>query len=146
MDDKFIEIALKEAKVAYMENEVPVGAVIVKDNRVIARTHNSKKKQCNIFNHAEILAISTASNIIGDWRLNDCIMYVTLEPCPMCASAIQQSRIKKVFIGAKSNINSNSKIIEEIFNNKDFNHEVEVKYLNNLECSNILSKFFFDKR
>ncbi len=146
MIDKFIDIALEEAKKAYDENEVPVGAVIVKNNVVIARTHNVKLKTNNVLNHAEILAILKASSVIGDWRLNDCVMYITLEPCPMCAGAIAQSRIKKIFIGAESNIKSNKKIINDILQNNDYYHNVEVVYLNNGDCSKILSDFFSNKR
>ena len=99
-----------------------------------------------INSHAEILAINFAIKELNDWRLNDCELYVTLEPCPMCAGAIIQSRIKKVYIGTKSNIKSNSKIIESIFNNNDYYHSVDFEYLNDEKCSEIISKFFKQKR
>ncbi len=146
MNIDYMEIALKEAKKAYMKNEVPVGAVIVKDGIIIAKSHNTKTKTNNILNHAELIAINKAAKKIGDWRLNNCDMYITLEPCPMCASAIQQSRINKVYIGTKSNIMSNSIIIKEIFCNKDYYHTVKYEYLNNEMCSLILSDFFEKKR
>ncbi len=144
--EEYINIALLEAKKAFSLNEVPVGAIIVKDGIVIAKAHNLKRKTGNIMNHAELLAINKASKVLNDWRLNDCEMFVTLEPCPMCASAIEQSRIKKIYIGCESNIKSNKQIIKEILQNIDYNHKVEIVYLNNLECSKILSSFFEKKR
>ena len=146
MNECFINLSLKEAKKAFLANEVPVGAIIVKDDVVVAKAHNLKTKTHDIFNHAEIIAIKKATKKIGDWRLNDCDMYVTLEPCPMCASAIQQSRIRRVFIGTSSNIKSNSQIIKKIFNNDEFYHQVEVIYLNDINCSEILTNFFTNKR
>ena len=146
MIGKYMDIALEEAKTAYLKNEVPVGAVIVKNGEIISKSHNIKASTNNILNHAEIIAILNASEKLQNWRLNDCEMYVTLEPCPMCASAIQQSRIKKVYIGTKSNISSNSKIDEMIFNSSDTYHKVEFEYLNNNKCSEILSSFFANKR
>lgn len=146
MVNKYMALALKEAKKAYEKNEVPVGAVIVKNGEVIAKSHNLKLKTNQIINHAEILAIIRATTKIHDWRLNDCEMYITLEPCPMCAGAILQSRIKKIYIGAKSNIYSNKKIISDILANDDYYHQVEVEYTNNMECSKILSDFFSNKR
>ena len=146
MNNKFINIALNEARTAYSLNEVPVGAVIVQDNKVISKAHNLKRSTNNIMNHAEIIAIMEASHYIGDWRLNNCEMYITLEPCPMCAGAIVQSRIKKIYIGTESNIKSNKKIVESILQNNEFDHRVEVEYLNNKECSQILTEFFSNKR
>lgn len=146
MKEKYIDIALKEAKKAYRNDEVPVGAIIIKDGEIIAKAHNKKINTNNIFAHAEMLAIEKASKKIGDWRLNDCVMYVTLEPCPMCASAIQQSRIKQIYIGTTSNIKSNKKVIMSIFDNDEYYHKVNVQYLNNKECSSILTDFFVTKR
>ncbi|MBP5684656.1 MAG: nucleoside deaminase [Bacilli bacterium] len=143
--NKYMKEALKEAKLSYNKNEVPVGAVIVKNDKVISKAHNLSYLN-GINSHAEILAINDAIKAFNDWRLNDCELYVTLEPCPMCAGAIVQSRIKKVFIGAKTNIKSNSKIIESIFNNNDYYHSVEVKYLDDDNCSKIISNFFKQKR
>ena len=98
MDD-YMHIALEEAKKAYLKGEVPVGAVIVKDNVVIAKAHNLRENNKSIISHAEILAIEEACGILGDWRLSGASMYVTMEPCSMCASAIGQSRISKLYIG-----------------------------------------------
>ncbi len=146
MDKKFMDIAFKEAEQAFFENEVPVGVVIVKKGEILSQRHNKKDKSKSVINHAEILALLECSNKINDWRLNECEMYVTLEPCPMCASAIQQSRIKKVYIGSESNISSNKKIMREIFENDDNYHRVEFEYLNDKRCSDILSIFFEKKR
>ena len=146
MDNKYINLALEEAKKAYEKNEVPVGAVIVKNNEIIAKSHNLKVKTNQIISHAEILAIMEATDKLNDWRLNECEMYVTLEPCPMCAGAIYQSRIKKIYIGAKSNINSNEGIIRDILSNNEYNHQVEIEYLNNQKCSKIITDFFSCKR
>ena len=146
MKDRFIKMALIEAKKAYCDNEVPVGAIIVRNNEIISRTYNRKSQTKCAINHAEILAIKDASEKIGDWRLNECEMYVTLEPCPMCAGAIAQSRIKKVYIGTHSNIAANEKIISDIFQNSDYYHKVEYEYLDNQDCSQILTDFFENKR
>lgn len=96
----FMDEALMEAQKAFDMGEVPVGAVIVKDNKIIGRGFNKKEILNSVVAHAEIMAIEDASRNLNNWRLNDCIMYVTLEPCPMCAGAILQSRISKIFIGA----------------------------------------------
>ena len=102
MNEKYLEIAFNEAEKAYKLNEVPIGAVIVKNNKIISKAHNLKESNmCCIF-HAEIIAIKEASKKLNNWRLNDCDIYVTLDPCPMCASAIKQSRIKNVY-SANSN-------------------------------------------
>lgn len=97
MQKKFIELAIKEAKKALKEGEVPVGAIITKDNKVVAKAHNLVEKRKNATFHAEILAITKACKKIKNWRLNDCEMYVTLEPCIMCTAAIELSRIKNVY-------------------------------------------------
>ena len=146
MIDDYMKVALDEARIAYDNNEVPVGAVIVKDNKIIAKAHNLKRNSNNIMNHAEIIAIMEASEYLGDWRLNDCDLYVTLEPCPMCAGAIEQSRIRKIYIGSKSNIMCNENVIKEIMQNGDYNHHVEIEYINNEDCSKILTSFFANKR
>lgn len=101
INERFMQEALKEARKAKNKLEVPVGAIIVKDDKIISRAHNLKEKKQNSIKHAEIMAIEKASKKLKNWRLLDCEMYVTLEPCPMCAGAIINSRIKKVYIGAK---------------------------------------------
>ena len=141
-----MKYAMKEARKAFFKNEVPVGAVIVKDGIIIAKSHNKKISTNNVFDHAEIIALRKAAKKIGDWRLSGCDMYVTLEPCPMCASAIQQSRINKLYIGTYSNVESNKEVILSILNNQNFNHSVEIEYLYNEDCSKILSEFFDNKR
>ena len=146
MEDSFINYALEEAKIAYNLNEVPVGAIIVKNGEIIAKAHNLKRSTNNVMNHAEIISIIEASNYIGDWRLNECEMYVTLEPCPMCAGAIAGSRIKKIYIGCESNIKSNKELIKSILQNIESDHFVEIEYINNKDCSEILTKFFSNKR
>ena len=146
MKDDFINIALHEAKKAYKINEVPVGAVMVLDGKVIAKAHNLKRNTNNVMNHADIMCINEASKQIGDWRLNECEMYVTLEPCPMCAGALVQARVRKIYIGSESNIKSNKDIIQKILQNSEYNHFVEIEYLNNKDCSQILTDFFSDQR
>lgn len=141
----YIDVALEEARKSKDIDEVPVGAVIVYKNKIIARAHNLGNND-TVSNHAEMIAIDKAIKKIKDWRLNDCEMYVTLEPCPMCAGAILKSRIKKVYIGTSSNIKSNKKVLESIFNNNDYYHYVDYEYLDNIDCSKILTDFFKEKR
>ena len=99
-DEKYMKEALKQAKKAALIDEVPIGCVIVHDDKIIARGYNKRNKLHSTLGHAEISAIKKASKALGDWRLEECTMYVTLEPCPMCAGAIVQARIPKVVIGA----------------------------------------------
>ena len=99
-DEKYMREAIRQAKKAYAKNETPIGCVIVRDGRVIARGYNKRNEKKNTLAHAEIIAIHKASRIVGDWRLEDCTMYVSLEPCPMCAGAIVQARIPRVVIGS----------------------------------------------
>jgi len=146
MDSKYMKIAIEEAKKAFLHNEVPVGAVIVKNNVILSKAYNKKNTTNCSLNHAEILAIKKATEKNSDWRLNECEMYITLEPCPMCAGAILQSRIKKIYIGTKSNIKSNCDVIKNILQNMDYYHQVDIEYLNNKECAEMLSNFFLNKR
>lgn len=143
--NKFMELALKEAKKAYSKKEVPVGAVIVKDDEVIAKAHNLRERKNTSLAHAEILAIEKACKKLKSWRLDGCTMYVTLEPCLMCAGAITQARIKKVVIGALDEKNG---VVESIANVFDINTTTKVEYEieNDEECSSILSKFFKELR
>ncbi len=120
MNEYYMSVALNEAKKALKHNEVPVGAVIVKNNRIISKAYNKKENKNNVINHAEILAISKACKKLHNWRLDDCVIYVTMEPCMMCCGAIEQSRIKKIVYGVKnenygytSNL-KNIKIISQI--------------------------------
>ena len=142
----YMEIALEEAKKAYSKGEVPVGAVIVKDGEIIARAHNLKETLKSAIAHAEILAIEEASKIIGDWRLNGAEMYVTLEPCSMCASAISQARISKLHIGTFNKDMGACGTILNILDYDIFNSYVTTNWCYNNECSELISKFFCDRR
>ena len=143
MQEKFMKEALKEAKKAYDKLEVPVGAVIVKDGKIISRAHNLKETKCDTTNHAEILAIQKASKKLKSWRLLDCEMYITLEPCSMCAGAIINSRIKKVYIGASDEKTGAVGSVLNLFEDYKFNHNVEFeKGILRQECEDILKDFF----
>ena len=144
--EKFMKEALKEAKKAYDKLEVPVGAVIVKDGKIIARAHNLKETKKDTTKHAEILAIEKASKKLGAWRLLDCEMYVTLEPCSMCAGAMINSRIKKLYIGALDEKTGAAGSVLNLFD-YPFNHKVEVeKGIMKENCEKILKEFFKDLR
>lgn len=141
--NKFMKQALKEAKKAYEKLEVPVGAVIVKDGKIIAKAHNLKETKTDTTKHAEILAIQKASKKLESWRLLDCEMYITLEPCSMCAGAIINSRIKKIYIGALDEKTGVAGSVLNLFEDYKFNHKVEVeKGVMQEECENILKDFF----
>ena len=135
--------ALKEAKKAYEKNEVPVGCVIVKDGKIIARGHNLKEIKCDTTKHAEIIAIQKASKKLKSWRLIDCDMYVTLEPCSMCTGSIIQSRISKLYFGAFDLKTGAVGSVLNLLEDYKFNHQVEFQggILKN-ECENILKQFF----
>lgn len=140
---KFMKEALKEAKKAYEKLEVPVGAVIVKDGKIIARAHNLKETKTDTTKHAEILAIQKASKKLESWRLLNCEMYITLEPCSMCAGAIINSRIKKVYIGALDEKTGAAGSVLNLFEDYKFNHQVEVeKGVMQEDCEFILKNFF----
>ena len=147
LEEKFMKEALKEAKKAYKKLEVPVGVVIVKDGKIIARAHNIKEEKNDTTKHAEIIAIQKASKKLSSWRLTDCTMYVTLEPCPMCAGAIIQSRIKKIYIGTMDLKTGACGSVLNLLNDYTFNHKVEVeKDLLQSECEAILKSFFKELR
>ena len=147
MEEKYMKEALKEAKKAYDKLEVPVGAIIVKDGKIIAKAHNLKETKTDTTKHAEILAIQRASKKLNSWRLLDCEMYVTLEPCSMCAGAIINSRIKKLYIGAMDEKTGAAGSILNLFEDYKFNHKVEVKKnILKEECETILKKFFKELR
>jgi tRNA(adenine34) deaminase len=141
-----MKIALAEAKKAYSKGEVPIGAVIVKNDEIIAKAHNLKETLKSAIAHAEILAIEEASKKINDWRLNDCEMYVTLEPCSMCASAIAQARISKLHIGTFNKDMGACGTILNILDYDIFNSYVEINWCYNKECSELISKFFYEIR
>ena len=141
--EKYMIEALKEAKKAFELGEVPIGAVIVKDNKIISRAFNKKESSNLATSHAEILAINKACKKLNNWRLLDCTLYVTVEPCLMCCGAIIQSRIKKVVYGTS---NEYYGAVESIDNTlKKYNIEVENNVLQN-ECSNIMKEFFKKRR
>lgn len=138
--------ALKEAKKAYDKEEIPVGAIIVKDGKIIARAHNLKETKQSALKHAEIIAIEKASKKLSNWRLEGCEMYVTLEPCPMCAGAILNSRIQKVIIGAIDPTSGACGTVLDLYS-YTFNHFVNVqKGIKKEECEEILKKFFQELR
>lgn len=139
--------AIKQAKKAYAIEEVPIGCVIVHDNKIIARGYNRRTIDGNTLAHAELLAIRKASKKLGDWRLEDCTMYVTLEPCQMCAGAIIQSRIKKVVIGCMNPKAGCAGSVMDLLNVPEFNHQAEKEIgVCEEECSTMLSEFFRELR
>ena len=142
-----MRLAIKEAKKALLIDEVPIGCVIVKDDQIIARAHNQRDKSHNPLGHAETLAIKAASEVVGDWQLVDCELYVTIEPCIMCSGAIIQSRIKRVVYGApdiKGGAFGSSINVLEAGN---INHHPEVvKGVLEDECSSIIKNYFKSKR
>jgi len=127
-----MNLAIELAKKAQAKGEVPIGAVIVRNGKVIAKTYNRREAKQNALYHAEVLAINKACKKLRSWRLDDCEMYVTLEPCPMCAGAITNARIKRVIIGAKSDT--------------DLNWKTQIEFDLRDECSDILKNFFNNKR
>ena len=147
LKEKFMQEAIKEAKKAYKKLEVPVGAVIVKDGEIIAKAHNLKETKFDTTKHAEILAIQRASKKIKSWRLIDCEMYITLEPCSMCAGAIINSRIKKIYIGTMDEKTGAAGSKLNLFKDYTFNHNVEVETnVMQEECEKILKDFFKELR
>jgi len=142
-DEKYMKEAMKQAKKALKAGDVPIGCVIVYEDKIIARGYNKRNAKKTTLAHAELLAMAKASKVIGDWRLEDCIMYVTLEPCQMCAGAIVQARIPKVVIGTMNPKAGCAGSILNLLNMEQFNHQVEVVYdVLKEECSIMLSDFF----
>ena len=148
--DKDIELmqeALREAKIAYSHQEVPIGAVIVCQNKIIARVHNRKEELQDPTAHAEILALQEAARYLGSWHLEDIDLYVTLEPCPMCAYAMLQARIKRLIFGTPDPKAGAAGSVINIVQDKRFNHQIEiVSGVLEEECSLILQKFFQERR
>lgn len=146
-DEKYMKAALREAKKAYKLDEVPIGCVIVQNDKIIARGYNRRNTDKNTLAHAEIAAIKKASKKTGDWRLEDCTMYVTLEPCQMCAGAIVQSRLGKVVIGSMNPKAGCAGSVINLLQMKQFNHQVEMETgVLEEECSTMLSGFFQELR
>lgn len=146
MSNVFMEIALEEARIAESLGEVPVGAVIVKYGTVISKAHNLRESLKDPTAHAEVIAIREASNVLDNWRLNECEMYVTLEPCPMCAGAIFQSRIRKLYIGTFDPVAGACGTSINILQNNAINSFVHINWLYSNECSDIIVNFFKKRR
>ena len=146
-DHKFyMKKALEQAQLSYQENEVPVGAVIVHKNRIISVGRNRRERSRNALSHAEIEAINSACKVLDSWRLIDCDIYVTLEPCPMCAGAIINSRIRKVIFGTSDLKSGSCGSVLNLFS-FPYNHTPEIiSGVMEIECSNILRAFFKNLR
>lgn len=138
--------ALIEAEKALKKEEVPVGAVIVKQGEIIARAHNLKETLKDPTAHAEILSIKKACQVIKDWRLKGCHMYVTLEPCPMCASAIIQSRISRLYIGTFDPVGGACGSVINLVQNEYLKYHIDVRWQYSKKCSDIITDFFKDRR
>ncbi len=147
MNDKYMREALKEAKKAIRLGEVPIGCVIVYQDKIIGRGYNKRNTKKTTLAHAELIAIEKASKVMGDWRLEDCIMYVTLEPCQMCSGAIVQARIKKVVVGTMNLKAGCAGSILNLLQMKEFNHQVELETgVMEAECTKVLQDFFRELR
>ncbi len=141
--EKYMNMALEQAHTAYDMGEVPIGCVIVYNDEVIGRGANRRVTEGNVLAHAEIIAINEACNFMGDWRLEDCTLFVTVEPCPMCAGAILQARIKKVVFGTENPKAGCAGSVYNVLQDSRFNHFVEIeKGIMQYECSNIMKDFF----
>ena len=146
-DEKYMKAAIRQAKKAYALDEVPIGCVIVQNDKIIARGYNRRNTEGNTLAHAELTAIRKASKKTGDWRLEDCTMYVTLEPCQMCAGAIVQARIPRVVIGSMNPKAGCAGSILNILQIPTFNHQCEItKGVCEEECSEMLTTFFKELR
>lgn len=144
---KYMKEAIKQAKKAYQIGEVPIGCVIVYEDKIIARGYNRRNTDFNSLSHAEMNAIKKASKVLGDWRLDDCEMYVTLEPCQMCAGAIIQARIKKVYMGCMNPKAGCAGSVLNLLQVPAFNHQAEMESgLLEEECSRLMKSFFRELR
>ncbi|NLF09151.1 MAG: nucleoside deaminase [Pirellulaceae bacterium] len=147
MHEQFMQIALDEARQAFGEEEVPVGAAIVKDGRIIARAHNQRERLRDPTAHAEMIAITQAAESLGSWRLDGCTLYVTLEPCPMCAGAIVQARIPTVVYGAADPKAGAVESLFRLLDDRRLNHCAEtIGGVLAAACGEILSQFFQQQR
>ena len=146
-DEKYMREAIKQAKKAYALGEVPIGCVIVYEDKIIGRGYNRRTIDKNTLAHAEMMAIKKASKKMDDWRLEDCTMYVTLEPCQMCSGAIVQSRMKKVVIGCMNPKAGCAGSILNLLQLEEFNHQVELEIgVLGEECSAMMKQFFKELR
>lgn len=147
MDEKYMKEALKQARKAYALREAPIGCVIVYNGKIIARGYNRRNTDKNTLAHAELLAIKKASRVLGDWRLEGCTMYVTLEPCPMCAGAIIQARIPRVVVGAMNPKAGCAGSIINLLQMRQFNHQAElITGVMEAESRKMMSAFFRELR
>ncbi|HIT89423.1 MAG TPA: nucleoside deaminase [Candidatus Merdenecus merdavium] len=145
--ERYMKEALKQAKKAYDIEEVPIGCIIVHEGKIIARGYNRRNIDKNTTSHAEMIAIKKASKKLGDWRLEECTMYITLEPCQMCAGAIVQARIPKVVIGSMNPKAGCAGSVINLLQMQEFNHQVDiVQGILQEECSHMLKDFFTDLR
>ncbi len=139
----FMQKALEQAKLSMEKDEVPIGCVIVQNGKIIAATHNLRNSGKNSLFHAEILAIDQACKAVGDWRLEDCSIYVTVEPCPMCAGAIISARMKSLIFGTRNSKAGCAGSVLNILNTPGFNHQAEIiEGILKEECSQLMSSFF----
>ena len=146
-EEKYMKQALRQAKKAYMLEEVPIGCVIVCEGKIIARGYNRRNTDKNTLSHAEMIAIKKASKKLGDWRLEGCTMYITLEPCPMCAGAIVQARVTEVVIGSMNPKAGCAGSVLNMLEMDGFNHKVKVtRGVCQEECSQMLTDFFRELR
>ena len=146
-DERFMREALRQAKKAAALGDVPIGCVIVRQGRIISRGYNRRNADKNVLSHAEMISIKKACKIQGDWRLEDCAMYVTLEPCPMCAGAIVQARIPRVAIGVLNPKAGCAGSVLDLFHERGFNHQVQVDIgILEEECASLLQEFFQNLR
>ncbi len=146
-DERYMQEALKQARKAYAIGDVPIGCVIVRDGEIIARGYNRRTHDKDPLAHAELRAIEKASRKIGDWRLEGCTIYVTLEPCPMCAGAIVQARINRAVIGCMSPKSGCAGSIVNLLQMDEFNHQVELTTgVLETECSALMTEFFKELR
>ena len=145
-DEYYMNLALKEAKKANLKGEIPIGAVIVKNGQVVSKGHNLKESKKNVIKHAEIIAIEKACAKLDNWRLLDCTIYVTMFPCPMCASAINQSRISRIVYGTIPEY-VNKEVVDKILCDKNYGLPVEiVEKILESDCVKLLKDFFVEKR
>jgi Cytosine/adenosine deaminases len=145
--EKYMKEAIKQAKRAYVLDEVPIGCVIVYEDKIIARGYNRRNTDKNTLAHAEITAIKKATRKLGDWRLEGCTMYITLEPCQMCAGAIVQSRMDRIVLGSMNVKAGCAGSVLNLLDMKEFNHQVEIIHgVKTEECSELLSLFFKELR
>ncbi len=146
-DEKYMKAAIAQAKRAYAKEETPIGCVIVYEDKIIARGYNKRNWKKNTLAHAELLAINKASKVLGDWRLEECTMYITLEPCPMCAGAIVQARIPKVVIGSMNPKAGCAGSVLNLLQVPELNHQVEIETgVLEEKCSSLMTGFFKELR